>query len=308
MIRRGTKEMTSVRKGFLITALGSLGWGVSGVCSQYLFEKYGVRSGWLTAVRMVFAGILLILMAARRGGKDVFAIFSNAAAIAQLLAFSIFGLLLCQFTFMSAIKYANSATATVLQSLNVVIMALLVSIHTKTRLSGNQIIAVLLAVLGTYLIASKGHVGSFSLNGLGFIMGLLSAVGVVSYTLISKSIIRKYGSIIVTGWGMLIGGAVASAYVRAWRIPSNFDLRAFFVIAVIVTLGTAVGFTAFLEGAKYIGPSKATLVGCLEPASATVFSMIFLGTSLGIAQGIGFCFIIATVFLSTRMSQKGVSD
>ena len=56
---------------------------------------------------------------------------------------------------------------------------------------------------------------------------------------------------------------------QAWIFPTNLELPAWIIIAVIVIIGTAVGFSVFLESVKYIGPVKSTLLGCLEPASAT---------------------------------------
>ena len=44
-------------KGFLYASLGSIGWGISGVCSQSLFMNYDLSSEWLTAIRMVCSGV-----------------------------------------------------------------------------------------------------------------------------------------------------------------------------------------------------------------------------------------------------------
>ena len=52
-------------------------------------------------------------------------------------------------------------------------------------------------------------------------------------------------------------------------LDQGVDFPAWIIIAVIVIIGTAVGFSVFLESVKYIGPVKSTLLGCLEPASAT---------------------------------------
>ena len=68
---------------------------------------------------------------------------------------------------------------------------------------------------------------------------------------------------------MLIGGSVLFFLTRAWIFPTNLELPAWIIIAVIVIIGTAVGFSVFLESVKYIGPVKSTLLGCLEPALAT---------------------------------------
>ena len=46
-------EKNNSVKGNLFAAAGAAGWGVSGVCSQYLFSEYQMESDWLTAVRMI---------------------------------------------------------------------------------------------------------------------------------------------------------------------------------------------------------------------------------------------------------------
>ena len=285
-------------KGLLLTAAGAVGWGISGVCSQSLFASYTLSSDWLTAVRMLLSGILLLLLSLSKEKSGIFNVWKSKADIGWLLAFAIIGLLMCQYTFLSAIEYSNSATATVLQSLNVVIMAVFVALRDRIPLTRRQITAILLAVVGTYLMATGGKLGGLVLSPAGLIFGLLSAVGVVTYTLLSQPIIQKWGNMPVTGWGMLIGGIVLGTAVQVWNIPAGLDLTAWLLIAVIVVVGTAGGFSLFLQGVKYIGPGKATLIGCLEPIAATVLSYLFLNTRFGAVELIGFAAVLTTVVLS----------
>ena len=49
---------------------------------------------------------------------------------------------------------------------------------------------------------------------------------------------------------MLIGGSVLFFLTRAWIFPTNLELPAWIIIAVIVIIGTAVGFSVFLESVK----------------------------------------------------------
>ena len=72
-----------------------------------------------------------------------------------------------------------------------------------------------------------------------------------------------------------------------------------------MVIGTAGGFSLFLEGVKYIGPVKGTLIGCLEPASATVLSALCLGTHFGAMELMGFCAIMATVFMDKGLGMSG---
>ena len=290
----------SKMRGLFFASLGAMSWGISGVCSQYLFMNYDVDSSWLTAIRMVLSGILLLILSAYKDKDKVIKILTIPKDVGWLFAFAILGLLMCQYTYVSAIKYSDSATATVLQSLNVVIMIVFMSIVTRTKMKFSQILAVFLAVLGTYLISTGGNPRNMTISTVGLIFGLLSAVGVITYTLFSRPIIVKWGNILVTGWGMLIGGLVISIITKAWIIPKDLDFIAWLMIAIIIVVGTAGGFSIFLEGVKHIGPVKATLIGCLEPASATLLAAIFLGMRFSLVELTGFFCILLTVFLSVK--------
>lgn len=290
----------SKMRGLFFASLGAMSWGISGVCSQYLFMNYDVDSSWLTAIRMVLSGILLLILSAFKDKDKIIKIWTNPKDVGWLFAFAILGLLMCQYTYVSAIKYSDSATATVLQSLNVVIMIVFMSIVTRTKMKFSQILAVFLAVLGTYLISTGGNPRNMTISTAGLIFGLLSAVGVITYTLFSRPIIVKWGNILVTGWGMLIGGLVISIITKAWIIPKDLDFIAWLMIAIIIVVGTAGGFSIFLEGVKHIGPVKATLIGCLEPASATLLAAIFLGMRFSLVELTGFFCILLTVFLSVK--------
>lgn len=290
----------SKMRGLFFASLGAMSWGISGVCSQYLFMNYDVDSSWLTAIRMVLSGILLLILSAFKDKDKVIKIWTIPKDVGWLFAFAILGLLMCQYTYVSAIKYSDSATATVLQSLNVVIMIVFMSIVTRTKMKFSQILAVFLAVLGTYLISTGGNPRNMTISTAGLIFGLLSAVGVITYTLFSRPIIVKWGNILVTGWGMLIGGLVISIITKAWIIPKDLDFIAWLMIAIIIVVGTAGGFSIFLEGVKHIGPVKATLIGCLEPASATLLAAIFLGMRFSLVELTGFFCILLTVFLSVK--------
>ena len=296
------KKNNTIR-GYMLAILGGVSWGISGVCSQYLFMKYEVSADWLTAVRMLLSGILLLMLALQREHMRVFKIWKERKDVAWLIAFGLAGLLLCQYTFLAAIKYSNSATATVLQSLNVVLMAIVMSVWNKKRMSKIQIAAIILAISGTYLIATKGNPMSIDISAKGLTFGILAAVGVVVYTLLSRPIIASWGNLTITGWGMLIGGMVLFVVTRAWIFPTNLDFPAWIIIAVIVIIGTAVGFSVFLESVKYIGPVKSTLLGCLEPASATILSAVVLGTRFTVVELIGFVLVVGTVFLSVSTKE-----
>ena len=40
-------------KGYMLAILGGVSWGISGVCSQYLFTQYDLCADWLTAIELI---------------------------------------------------------------------------------------------------------------------------------------------------------------------------------------------------------------------------------------------------------------
>lgn len=147
----------------MLAILGGVSWGISGVCSQYLFTQYDLSADWLTAIRMLLSGILLLVLAFRKEHPRIFKIWTKGKDTFWLIVFALAGLLLCQYTFLAAIKHSNSATATVLQSLNVVLMAIVIAVWNKKMMSRIQIAAIVLAFSGTYLIATKESLTSMDL-------------------------------------------------------------------------------------------------------------------------------------------------
>jgi drug/metabolite transporter (DMT)-like permease len=285
--------------GYILTALGAIGWGISGVCGQYLFTNYNFASATLTTIRMIASGILLIGLS-KIQGNNVTSIFKSKKDIGWLFLFSVFGLLLCQYTYLAAIEHSNSSTATVLQALNVILMAIVIALWSKKMLKLNQIISIVLAILGTFLLVTHGNVHTLNVSQLGLFYGLLSALAVVSYTLLSRPIISKYGNTTITGWGMLIGGIFFFVLSKQWQASVYLDLKVILLLAIIIVVGTAAGFSLYLKGVSMIGPQKATIVGCLEPVSATVLSVCLLGTSFQFLDFVGFVMILSTVYICTK--------
>ena len=103
------------KRGMIYALLGAVSWGVSGTCSQYLFNYKGINSNWLTVVRMISAGIILLIVALITRRKELMGVLSNWRDRIMLLIFGVFGLMVSQYTYLTAVQYTNSGTATVLQ-------------------------------------------------------------------------------------------------------------------------------------------------------------------------------------------------
>lgn len=284
-------------KGMLLTLAGGTLWGFSGTCGQYLMQQKGVTSDWLVPFRLTIAGFLLLLLCFFKQREKVFAVWKNRRDVGAILCFGILGMSMCQYTYFTAIGASNAGTATVLQYIGPVIIVVYVSLRTLKMPGIKEICAIVLAVLGTFFLATHGNPDSMVLSEEALMWGLASAVALAVYTVQPGRLLASYGSLPVTGWGMLIGGVMLMVLFCPWRIPVEMDAQVIGGMAAVIILGTIVAFSCYLEGIRLVGPKKGSLYASVEPVSATVFSVLWMHAAFGTWDLMGFACIFATILL-----------
>lgn len=294
-------EHKRAARGALLTMLGGVLWGFSGTCGQFLMQSRGVSSNWLVPVRLMAAGALLLLICFAREGRGVFRIWQKDAP--GILVFGLLGMSMCQYTYFTAISASNAGTATVLQYIGPVIIMLYLSVRRRRLPRPVELLAVTLAVLGTFLLATHGQPGSMVMSGRALCWGLLSAVSLAVYTVQPGRLLEEYGSAVVTAWGMLSGGVMLCALFRPWTIPTPLTADVLAGMAAVILLGTVASFSAYMEGVRCIGPKRGSLLASVEPVSATVFSVLWMKADFGMVDLLGFVCILSTVFLLARDRQ-----
>lgn len=286
----------NAERGYWCAALGAAVWGLSGVAGQFLLSQYNVSPYWLTSVRMICAGMVFFLLTVRNL-KAVGTIVRHPKELGTIAIYGIFGLMLNQLAYFFSISYSNAGTATVLQTLCVVMLAVVVCITRKRLPYGREVLSVLLALLGVVLIATHGKITELVLSEKALGWGLLDAASCVVYTMLSLKPVRKWGSVLVNALGMLTGGMFLAVIFRFWEHMPHLDVTAWLVFAGIVLFGTVLTYMLFLQGIRDAGPLNATLLATIEPVSSSVCSAVLLGTVFTVPEWIGLICIVATVFL-----------
>ena len=204
-------------KGVALAVAGSVLWGASGIAGQFLLQERGVTPEWLSAARMIGAGILLLGLDGFRS-RDIFSIWRSKHEALMLLLFGVLGMVGVQYTYFAAIALSNAATATILQYTMPILVILWTAFAERTRPSGRVLAALVLAVGGTALLVTRGEWGTLAISPEALFWGLLSAAGAAFYTVQPKGLIRRWRSSLVVGWGMLIGGLFLSP-IASLTIP-----------------------------------------------------------------------------------------
>ena len=173
----------------------------------------------------------------------------------------------------------------------------LTCLRLRRRPNRVETIALLLALFGTFLLATGGDPAHMVLSPQGLFWGLATAVAATVYTLLPRRLLSRWNREVVNGWAMLIGGVVLNLGARSWTFQVDLPLRGWLAVCAIVVFGTVLSFTLFMQGIRDVGPVKSSMLASTEPVSATVFSAVWLGTAFSTVDLLGFVAIIATIFL-----------
>lgn len=301
-------------RGVIAALVGGAMWGFSGTCAQYLYQHCEIDPLFITWVRMLGSGILfLILLAFTQRGK-LRAIAGDRRELGRLALFGIAGLFLCQFTYTTSVNATNAGTATVLQSLNTVFILAATCLMMRRAPRAMELGGLALALVATWLIATKGNLTALMIPPAGLAWGLINAASCTFYIMYPKHLFARWGSLPVTGIGMLIGGIAAVAIWGlgglwgAAPVVPQLGLDGVLVLAAIIVVGTLAAFGLYLHGVSIVGSVKGGLLGTTEPASAMVFAALWLGTMFTWADWIGLVLMVAMIFLVTLSGSKEAGD
>jgi DMT superfamily drug/metabolite transporter len=294
------------RIGIINTFVGGTLWGINGVMGSYLFLNKAVTTNWLVPYRLLIAGLILLSYLYYKNGKKVFDILKNGKDLLSIIIFGIFGMMGTQYTYFTAIEYSNAAIATVLTYFGPTLVLVYVCMREARRPLKYEIFSIILSMFGVFLLATHGNFSGLQISFKALFWGMLSAMTLVVYTIQPEKILKKYGTTAVVAWGMFIGGIISIFMFKPWKVDVIFDFTTFTFFIIIIFSGTIAAFVLYLTGVTIIGPTKASIIACVEPVSATIFAIIFMGVTFGFLDIIGFICVISTIFIVAIFDKKEV--
>lgn len=282
-------------KGAIFVVIAAALWGGGGVAGQYLYMHEVMGPFWLVMVRQVLAGLAFLAYAVLVDREKPLQVLKDEPL--SILAFSFLGVLGAQLGFYYTISLCNAATATVLQYTAPVLIVLWFIIKEKRNPELRELIGLLGAFAGVFLISTHGKLDSLAISPAALTVGLLSSVSYAFYDIMPVKLMQRHSIATILGLGQFISGSSLLFFVNPFDISPNWDVRAFITFAYLVIGATIVSFGVYLKGLRLIGPVKASLISCAEPLSSILLVVLFLGVQLSLEDYVGMGCIIITVML-----------
>ena len=281
--------MNNKAKGYLLAAISSATYGMNPLFSLPLYAD-GMSVDSVLFFRYMFAVPMVALMLKSRGRS--FAV--EKREVWPLLMVGVF-FVLSSITLFRSYFYMDSGIASTILFVYPVMVALIMAIFFKEKISLQTWTCIALALGGVGLLYKAPSGATLSLVGILFVLG--SALAYTLYIVaINKTVLKDVPSVKVTFYVILLGFLIFGAMVflgDGLQTPTKWylwlDILAFALLPTVISMYCAT------KAIVYIGSTSTAILGALEPLTAVFFGIMVFDETLGIRDVAGLLLIIVSV-------------
>jgi drug/metabolite transporter (DMT)-like permease len=207
--------------------------------------------------------------------------------------------------FFSALVNLPASRTALFVALNPGVTVILAWVVMGEKLTFQKIIGILLALLGVWIVITKGDLSQvFTGFGKGeaMMMGAVTAWAV--YTLISRRVLASgLSSLQVTTmaalWGMLFLGIGAMPGLSLNKMTSA-PYSVWLSLSFLGVMGTAIAFVWYGQALQKLGAARTVVFNNLVPVFGVFFGWLLLNESLSVSLLLGGALAVVGVFIVNR--------
>lgn len=281
------------RLGYLAISTAAVLWAVGATVASRLLDR-GASTVELTAARawLGAVGMAVIILASRRRRRG------EGLGLVAAIPFGL-ALAAVNFCYYFAISRLPVAIAIVVQYTAPGFVVLWVAAAEGSKPSARVLGALALAFGGVALLAEVPTLiarGELTLDGLGLLAAIGSAVAFASYMLLGESLGRRFRAEGALLRGFIVSSIFWAVAVAARGRPDTLLDTSFTAGIVFVALGaTLAPFLLFLWGIGHVGAARAGIVSTLEPLVAALLAYAWLDQTLTGWQLAGGAMVLAGI-------------
>jgi drug/metabolite transporter (DMT)-like permease len=281
-------------------------FAINGTVSKVMLES-GLSSMRLTQVRCTGAliGLALIILATRPQ-----ALRTNRRELLYLAAFGVFGVALVQLFYFLAIHRLEIGVSLLIQYLGPLFVALFAFFVLREHVRGRIWIALALALGGLTLVVDLWH--GVSLDGLGVLFSLCSAVTFAGYMLLAEHAVGRRDPISLLCFGFLFASIFWAIVQPWWSFPfdvpgksvsllgrlSGVHMPLWALMTWMILIGTIIPFFLIVGSMRHITATRAGILAMVEPVVASVVAYAWLGETLNGTTLVGGAVVLCGIVLA----------
>ena len=281
--------MNTKTKGYILGTVAAATYGMNPLFALPLYNG-GMNPESVLFFRYLMAIPILALMIHARGR-------SFRVNRREALTLIGMGLLVAvsSLTLFQSYNFMEAGIASTILFVYPIMVALIMSLIFKEKLSLQTGICLLMALGGIAMLYKGGDGTTLSLTGT--ILALLSALTYAIYIVgINQSTLKNTATLTVTFYVLVFG--VSLFIIRLLTgveltIPSKWYLWA--NLLALAIFPTAISFLCTTSAIQYIGSTPTAILGALEPVTAIIFGITVFGERITPREAMGLALILIAV-------------
>lgn len=271
-------------------------WGGTFIATRIVAQAMGSFTG--ASFRYIAA---LLFMIPLLWYKDRSAFRINKKQFFQLLILGSTGIFAYSFFFFNGLKLVEASHGALIVALNPVLVMLISAFFGKEKISGIKIIGVVLSLIGTAVVISRGELLSlFSIFSWGDAFMLGCPVAWSLYTYFAKDTLKTTTPLQASTWAIILGLGMIACFVPLETFPVKVEWNVWIAVFYLGICGSVLGFVWYYEGIQKIGPVKTAAFNNLIPVFAMMLSVMMLGETIHLYTIYGSLLVIGGVLLINK--------
>jgi drug/metabolite transporter (DMT)-like permease len=287
--------------GLTLAVISAATFGTSGTFAASLID-----AGWSPAAavlaRIAVAALVLTVPAVLQL-RGQWGLLRRGAP--QVAAYGLIAVAGCQLFYFNAIEHMPVGVALLLEYLGAVLVVGWLWLRHGQRPGRLTIAGSIIAIAGLAMVLNLA--GSTRISPIGVMWGLLAAVGLAFFFVLSAGDQQPLPPLAMAWAGMCIGAVALAAAGWAGLVPMtattrNVDFLHHRVSWIVPVLGlsvvaAAIAYVAGISAARRLGARLASFIGMAEVLFAVAFAWVLLGQLPAAIQFVGGACILAGVAL-----------
>lgn len=288
------KRKRIIHNGIFYASVSSASFGFSPLFTLGLLAA-GLNGLDILSYRWLIAGIVLLVYAVCKKKSLKLNSFDEAWKVILLSALRS----VTAITLLIGFSNISSGIASTINFMYPVIVTICMMVFFGEKRSIIDIAAIVISIFGVYLLASGDSIVIEGGNTrLGLACSLISAFSFAAYYIVMKQVrADKIEVVKFTTWVMMLSAVyfIISAFIFEGKLNMIPDEKSWLYILGLGLWATMVSNITGVKAIRRIGPTHTSILGALQPVTAVILGIAFLGEHLYIRSCIGVGLILIAV-------------